>query len=219
VDPKKVMQDLCRMVGPVCEELEHAGEGRSCIFAAAVLLRVLRHKGYTAAYPLTARAIIYNPKSVERLRRWEAHPTDPAAQREWLTDGCRWLGLGVGTNAPPPGHWLGHLVVVLPNLFGDRHAVCDLTLAQASKPEWGIELGPACIRVPDTFTKGATEFKASFNGSLVVYLAFPDDRSYEATQAWTNNALCQSVAARVLSAKKQHAPGGPRAPGRRCRGR
>jgi hypothetical protein len=60
------------------------------------------------------------------------------------------------------------LAVVAPNVFDDRHALCDLTVTQAHKPEWGIHVSPMIVRVPESFVKGQTEFKAAANGSLVI---------------------------------------------------
>jgi hypothetical protein len=91
------------------------------------------------------------------------------------------------------------LVVVVPNIFGDRHVLCDITITQAHKPEWGILLVPLCLRVPDTFVKGETDFKADVQGSLVGYMANPDDESYKAAADWKDLQRQEHVVHRVMS--------------------
>ena len=98
------------------------------------------------------------------------------------------VAIGAGGAVSTDKQWAGHLVVVLPQFFDDRHAFCDLTVTQASKQEWGINLMPVFVRVPTTFVTGETEFQAPVNGSLIIYKAFPKDKSFEAASVWKNTA-------------------------------
>lgn len=183
-------------------ELERISEHHSCIFGGAVLTEVFRRMGYSTAYPLTVRATILNPALAAWVKA-NGFPRDPESQDRCEAAGGRMIGLGIGpTEAMPVGRWAGHLVVVVPNLFGDRHAISDITITQACKPDWGIDFLPILLRVPDTFVKGQTEFKAPANGSLIVYMAFPDDHSYEGSSHWTDRDRWASAADRVVASLK-----------------
>jgi len=98
------------------------------------------------------------------------------------------ISMGVGEVQSNEGQWFGHLVVVLPNFFEERHAICDASITQASKPEWNINLVPVFARVPDSFVEGKTEYKAPVNNSLIVYRAFPQDHSFDTAPVWRNQA-------------------------------
>ena len=179
-------------------ELERIGEHHSCIFAAAVLTEVSHRLGYPTAYPLTVGAQILNPAMVA----WTAIygcPTDPDSEGKCKAAGGEFVGLGTApAEAMPPGIWAGHLVVVIPNLFGDSHAICDLTITQANNPGLGINLNPLFFAAPDTFVTGQTEFHKEVNGCLVLYMAFPQNESYVVTPNWTNKPGWLGVADHVI---------------------
>ena len=124
---------------------------------------------------------------------------DEAARIQWEADGCRGVAIGVETPTMTAGKWAGHLAVVIRNQFGDRHAVLDLTLPQANKPEWGINLATGALRVSDSFVTGAAEYKAVIGGSLLVYKAFPTDSTYMAAPVWQDTALRDQVVGRALA--------------------
>ena len=195
------IQEKMYEIGTICDlaqrKLELYGQQHSCIFAAAVLTDVFRHKGYSRVFPLTVKPLIFNPMFHERAKTF-GMPTDEATKDKWMADGCRMIGLGVKPELAVEGQWAGHLVVVLPNHFGDRHAVCDITITQATKPEWGIDLMPLSFRAPDAFIKGEKEFKADVKGSLVVYMAFPGDKSYEESPNWTKKDLHKQVSDEII---------------------
>lgn len=177
---------------PVRLELERIGEQHSCILAGAALIEALKRKGYQKAYPLTVRAIIVNPLLVDRVLQ-SGFPSDEKVKKQWVEEGGRWIGLGSGPEGPGRGQWDGHLAVIIPQQFGDRHALCDLTLPQADKPDWGINLCPLLLRVSDSFVNGSASFKAPVKGSLVTYWAFPNDHSFDATPAWQNKQLHNDI--------------------------
>ena len=180
------------------QELEHLGEKHSCIYASAVLLEVLKVKGFADAYPLTVKPVVLNPPFVERLKT-QPFPDDPETQAKWAQDGCCMINIGGGNAVSTDRQWAGHLVVTLPNFFDDRHAICDLTITQASKPEWGINLVPTFVRVPASFVNGETEFKAPVNGSFIVYKAFPEDHSFESASVWTNQTYRDLAVKNILA--------------------
>ena len=47
-------------------ELDRLGEQHSCIYAGAVLSKVLKAKGFGAAYPLTVKASAHDSEKIVR---------------------------------------------------------------------------------------------------------------------------------------------------------
>jgi hypothetical protein len=76
-------------------------------------------------------------------------------------------------------NWPGHLTVIVPKVFLSRHAMLDLTIVQASKPEWGIVLGPFRIQASDRFVTGQCLLAFNAGRSKLIYEAYPDDHSYQ----------------------------------------
>lgn len=199
---QQLAREIVDISSVVVSELRNCGEVHSCIFAAATLRHVLRAKGFSATYPLTVRAVVLNPALVNQIRE-SGYPNDPEGQEQCRAEGCRRIAVGAGAKPTEPDQWRGHLVVVIPHYFGDRHAVCDLTIPQANRPEWGIELRPVFLRVPESFIRGQSEFKAPANGSVIIYRAHPNDDSYSRTESWTNKSRWQAVADRVIAELRQ----------------
>ena len=196
------IQSFETLAAAVRTELERIGEHHSCIFAASVLTEVFRRTGYAAAYPLPVGAKILNPACVAWAVKY-GWSNDPDSVSRCKAEGGAFTVVGdVPAEAMAPGVWPGHLAVVIPNLFGECHAVCDLTITQASKPELGMNLTPLYFAAPDTFVTGKTEFQIEANGSLILYMAFPRNLSYVETPNWTNRARCLLVADDVIKRLK-----------------
>jgi hypothetical protein len=192
------LQRIALIVNATRGELTRIGEQHSCIFAGAVLTEVLHQCGFPRAYPLTIRAFIANPILAQWMRNNSF--ADESKEPEWRAIGGKMIVLGVGSEAEtPPGHWAGHLGVVVPDQIPGRHALLDLSVTQASLPEFGINLVPMIVMVPDTFVKGQTDFNAAPNGSLVSYKAFPDDHSYSGFPIWTDKAIQAQAVKRILA--------------------
>jgi hypothetical protein len=187
--------NIANIVEVGMDELATANEEHSCIMATAVLLEVFRALDVSGAYPLTVKPRILNPAFVERLKV-EPFPSTDKQIADWTAEGCSMVAIGHGD--PTPHNWPGHLVIVVPNAFRGKSLVIDPTITQASVPAWGIELRPLMFPAPDSFLAGDTEFKAPVNGSMVVYKAFPHDRSYESTRLWTNNQKRLAIIGKIL---------------------
>jgi hypothetical protein len=187
--------NIANMVEVAMDELATANEQHSCIMATAVLLEVFRALDVNAAYPLTVKPRILNPAFVERLKA-EPFPSTDKQIADWTAEGCSMVAIGHGD--PTPDNWPAHLVSVVPNAFRGKALVIDPTITQASVPAWGIELRPLMFPAPDSFLVGAAEFKAPVNGSMVVYMAFPHDRSYESTRLWTNHQKRLVIVGKIL---------------------
>lgn len=187
MDIQEKMVSIQSLIQATNDELYRLGEQHSCIYAGAVLSKTLKAIGFTEAYPLTVKPRILNPAFVQRIKT-QLPPSDEETLAKWAEEGCSIVAIGGGETVSTDKQWAGHLIVVLPNFYDDRHAFCDLTITQASVPEWGINLMPVFVRVPNTFVTGETEFKAPVNGSLIIYEAFPNDKSFEAAPVWKNMA-------------------------------
>ncbi len=179
------VRDLEAICGEVGRILYENGHHHSCIVGSALLLQVLHGLGYSEAYPLTVGVQICNRK----FQQWvEQHgsPNDEASSAACNEMGGVEIIIGKeGEGLIAADRWAGHLAVAIPNHFGDRHALCDLTIGQANRPEWEVQLPPLiCLRVRDDFVSGASPFQTVINGSLVIYNALPDDRSYSEGRDW-----------------------------------
>jgi hypothetical protein len=110
------------------------------------------------------------------------------------------VGLGTGSAENTlDGNWPGHVAVIVPGVFGDRHAMSDMTITQAEKVDWQIHLQPLIAPVSDAFVTGDKEFKPEVNGCLIVYKAFPADRDFEGSVLWTDRKRIAVVADRVMA--------------------
>jgi hypothetical protein len=75
----------------------------------------------------------------------------------------------------------------------------DLTITQASKPDWQIEMRPLIVVVSEAFVRGEKEFNADVNGCLVIYKAFPADRAFEKSPLWTDKGRISALAKGVMA--------------------
>jgi hypothetical protein len=176
------MHETVKLLGIICEEVvEELNKHRiqhACIHGSAVLTKVLRGVAFPEAYPLAVGVRIFN----KAYQEWvDAHgiPGDDAS-----ADACDDAGgsiIFIGKETEPPvdrTRWHGHLAVVIPMAFGDRHAFLDLTITQANRPDRGIELQPVCFRVRDEFVRGSDSVSFEVKGTLLIYKAYPEDFSY-----------------------------------------
>ncbi len=175
----------------VLEELELIGEQRSCILAAAAATEVLHRKGYEAAYTLTVGATIYNPIFTAWVKQ-NGFPKD-----QTTLDRCEAAGgaqVCIGTNKPKDIH----VAVIIPGVFGERHAMSDVTITQANHPEWKIELKPVIAPVTEKFVRGEVKFRPELNGCTIAYEAFPQDREFEKSVLWTHKEALAVLVSRML---------------------
>jgi len=198
------MVDLVKVSKEVSRELAACGHEHSCIEGAALLSKTLAGLGICNTYPLTVAVRIHNPA----VRRWiekNGAPQDEASVKACNDAGGLTIAIGKGTeDMIPDGRWAGHLVIVVPNLFDDRHAMLDLTIIQAHRPEWGIHLQPICTRVDDLFVAGARNFPIEVNEAIVIYRAHPDDRSYNDHRDWMSTEGLDQAAANVLARLREN---------------
>lgn len=182
----------------VMRELQKHQDHNSCITVSALLTRCLRAWRYPDAYPLTVRVSIYNATAREWMER-NGIPRTDAEIADFNQSGSAHVYIGyTPENLLPQNHWSGHLAVIVPHLFGDRHGLVDLTVMQANKPEWGIELPPMILKVTDNFLAGTKPCSTTVRGCQVIYEAFPDDKSYNKIGHWKKIPKLREMADRIV---------------------
>jgi len=186
--------DLQTLIFTVLDELHGVSEQHSCIMAGAVLLDVLRAKGIKDAYPLTVKLRILNPKLTARLKDSSLLQTPELLQPESDEEGTVTIGHGEGT----ANQWPVHLIVIIPKGLKGRDAACDLTIIQASVPDWGINLAPIIVGVREAFANGSEHLGVTMNGCRVMYTAFPEDHSFKQTPIWKKRLKRDLIVKRVL---------------------
>jgi hypothetical protein len=170
--------------------------GNTCLPTARVSLQVMNHFGIRA-FPLSVGFKAFN---AEYVRRWKAidwrKPT-PAEYKAWVDAGS-W-SIGVGGELTEHG-WPGHLVVVA------RGQLLDLTIQQAQRLEKTLPL-PSFIRrhVAPECIKGQDELVVEADGSLIVYLAVPEDKSFKTLPGFavrdTTRALADLIIAEIANSR------------------
>jgi hypothetical protein len=175
------LEKLSRIAVCLIDELHRVEQSHSCILAAIVATEVLHTVGYGQAYPLTVRPRILNPLTRKWLKE-TGRPLNTVTDAEWNRLGGPPIFLG---KAGLPGEdWVGHVVVIVPNIFEDRHAMLDLTIPQVNLPGTGNNFVPLSLLVSDAFVRGECEHQQGVNGALIAYKAFPGDQGFESTEIW-----------------------------------
>jgi hypothetical protein len=157
------------------------------------LLNVFDGLGYNTAYALAVEVVILNPVATRSAERagWVPGVAPPE-------EGSCSVCLGAEGAEVGPDNWPGHLVVILPRFFGERHILLDPTIMQVNKPGTGINLPPILATVRDDFTSGAQVRQLTANGCAVRYKARPDDLSYRQCGYWDELRAGSPVSDRVL---------------------
>lgn len=197
------MTDLAAICEEVGRMLYDFDSHQSCITGSALLTKVLHCLEYSNAYPLTVRVKIFN-RAFQEWVHSNGGPKHEASAAACEAAGGFAITVGKGAEVSAD-QWAGHLAVVVPKCIGDRHALCDLTIEQANRPEWEIELPSLmCLKVNDDFAAGKRPFQFEVNGSLVIYEAFPDDHSYSIGRNWLAIGGIDEAASCVISRLRWH---------------
>jgi hypothetical protein len=206
--PESVLEHIGRIIKDVLKELKDIGQQNSCIFAGYILTEVLKKEGFDA-YVLTARVRILDPITSADIKKTGVYEIKNILDQPSQSSSQIFVGYGQKyqgdqenqNHESDDAQWAGHLVVIIPNLFKDKSAMCDLTIPQASKKEWGFNLVPVCTRVQNKFLTGEDICYFEINQCLAFYDAFPADDSYKDSQIWTDRHLFGASVQRVLEAR------------------
>ena len=177
LNPQEVQIALSAIVPETVRMLAEHGFQSHCIEGAALLTKVLRKVSISGTQHLTVGVKILNPAYREFVKR-HGVPQNEASKTAFNDSGAAAVVLGKDAAEVPEGNWPGHLVVIVPGAFGEKHALLDPTITQADKPDWGIHLKPLCLAVSDDFVSGRRPAEFEVNGSLLRYTSYPDDHSY-----------------------------------------
>jgi len=160
----------------------------SCIASTKLYLRLIDAEWGLVGMPLTVRACALNRPMAKLFRQHNHNPEQRKVLRCGRKAGGRFVI--VGDRKPVQDgerFWPGHLVAVI--VTSRRWTLVDLTIDQAHRPDRDLLLHePIAMDVPEPWVKGAGGLVVveNFRGSSVSYEAFPDDRSYQDTPAWTD---------------------------------
>jgi hypothetical protein len=186
----------------------------ACIAATRVAVSCLRAFGVPAE-PVPVSVVIFNPPYLARVRAGGAVATREEIVALFDVDGS-WT-VGVGTPGEErPGRYAGHLVAGFP--AAGRYWVMDLSLGQANRPQYGINLGPQLVGLPADFTAGRGRSWGVINGSAVGYAPAPEATGYLASPDWVRRERTVSIIAEVREqveyrlGERGHAPGVPAGP-------
>lgn len=175
--PEEKQQTIGRIIPVLMDELAQYGILDHCIEASALLMKVLHNTGIPDAYRLTVGVQIIN-EAAYRFIEANGYPETEESIKAFNDAGAATVVLGRDAPEVPEGRWRGHLAVIVPHAFGEKHAIIDPTTPQVNWPEFGIELPPMCLKVRDEFLEGKRPaFFAPFN-TRIQYTAYPDDHSY-----------------------------------------
>lgn len=159
----------------------------SCIASTAIGIDVLGDLGI-AASPLPVRTLIFNEAFANRI---ENGATFPKTQKEVIAwskaDGSYSIGIGVGTGLP--GKWPGHLVI----LAEGEHLI-DLSIDQASRPKYSINLKPIAITVGEDFLVKKQPLVIKLHGCIIrIDHLHPQNNDFLKSPDWVFTARRQPI--------------------------
>lgn len=146
----------------------------SCIASTAVGIDVLSHFNIVAE-PLAVRTLIFNEQFANRLSNLKSWPTKQQVEAWSEEDGSYSVGIGVGTQQA--NKWAGHLVVLVEKQF-----VLDLSIDQASRPQYNIVLNPFLVEINKDFFTGSPKV-FNFN-QCVIRIETLNNKDYLLTPDW-----------------------------------
>jgi len=166
-----------------------------CIAAARVVTEVLKKLHFKDVRPFVVEANIFNEVYVRKGRT----PQSDEEAQQWLTEGAWQVVMGDRKEPSNPGQWAGHLAVLLHEEY-----LLDIAIFQASRPQKQINLHPIFTSVPPDFVKGEDKCGLMFNNCMVVYVPYPNDKSYEAAKDWWDVAKSKDVVSEIVSEVKRN---------------
>lgn len=171
----------------------------SCIAGTRITFDVLRHYGLRPR-AIAAHVRIFNAALLKHIQDGEM-PTTEDVQGWSGLDGSWSVGIG-GTGVKKPGHWDGHLVALSMN-----SVLIDVTLDQATRPRFKIQMEPVVATAPEDFLAGAP-LVFELNGCAVRYTAQPEDMSWTQAGGWRREEPRRAVVERVIAKVERHLSGG-----------
>lgn len=163
-----------------------------CIAATRIIIEVLKKLHFRDIKPFVVEANIFNETYVKKGRMPESHEE----AEQWLGEGAWQVVLG-DRSQEIKGRWPGHLTIVIKD-----HYLLDVAIFQASRPHKNINLHPILTTVPEDFIKGEDKCGLMFLNCMVVYVAHPEDKTYQATRDWWDVSKSKEVVSEVYNEVK-----------------
>lgn len=163
---------LLEVTPPILHNLGYSQ--RTCILQTRIATVVLRELGFRAR-PLACRVMVGNQAWCELAGTLGRFPRP----EDWQGRDDVWC-LGIGPGGPDGPGYNGHVIAVVE----ERHAL-DLTIDQADRPKYGIELEPHRWETSQGFLTGVEPAIFTHDGSLVRYDALPTEQGYLRAVDWT----------------------------------
>jgi hypothetical protein len=181
-----VLQGLLKYARP---EILKEFRADSCIASTAVGLDILMHYGILAE-PFPVRTLIFNEPFASRLENGQGWPTGQQVRVWTEEDGSYSVGIGVGTQQP--NKWAGHLVILV-----EKRLLLDLSIDQATRPQYNMLLEPLCVEVDEQFFSGSPKvFRA---GQCVVRVdALLGNEGYTSSPDWLFAGRRRKIVANTL---------------------
>lgn len=179
------LDNLLERLEPVVrEEMLKIAVPNCCIATVAVLCRVFRHFGFRAR-GIPVSVVIRNPKFLKCMGAGMRLPDDPKLLREWMESTGSWC-IGIVPESALESAMRGY-----PGFGG--HLVChvqdvlvDASIAQANRPQKGIELPPFCaFPASKRFLQGDGMMVGNMNGCEVEYRPLRD-HSWRQAPDWSD---------------------------------
>jgi hypothetical protein len=167
-------------------------QASASIAAARVTTVALDRLGVSGAVAVACQLDAVTPATLEMLQSacTRGIPLDElskAEQEEWERRGAVWVSL---IDQTPGRSYSGHVVTVL-----DDGWLLDPTLAQASRPDRGMPLGPSAFRLDDL--AGPISIRLD-SGATLMYRLDRAHRGFRAAPAWRDVPRLQATVSRVV---------------------
>lgn len=163
-----------------------------CIVATRIIIEVLKKLHFKDVKPFVIEANIFNEIYVKKGRT----PQSDEEAQEWLKDGVWQIVLG-DRSKKTEGKWDGHLVVLINNKY-----MLDVAVYQACRPHKQINLDPIFTTVPEDFINGEDKCQLMFNNCLIVYVSYPQDKTYQSSKDWYDLSRSKQVVGEVYKEVK-----------------
>jgi hypothetical protein len=160
----------------------------SCIVSTAVGIDILNHFNVMAE-PLAVRTSIFNEPFASRLSKLQSWPNKKQVE-EWSKEGSYSVGIGFG--AQQVDKWAGHLVVLVEKQF-----ILDLSIDQASRPQYNMVLNPFLVEVNKEFFSGTPKV-FNLNQCVIRIDLLKDNKDYLLTPDWEFKNRRSKIVTRLL---------------------
>lgn len=162
----------------------------SCIASSAIGIDVLSHFGFISE-PFPVQTIIFNQKMADKVEKF-GMPQNGLPDA-WVAEGAWSVGVGFGAEIAKPGKWqAGHL-----NILAENRYLIDLSIDQATRPQYQIDMTPFCIEVSDDFIQRNQARVFKYNDCFLRIVPF-SNHDYSSSPDWCSKLRRANVVRRTI---------------------